>query len=193
MMRSLCDIVYVHLYAGNLPEVAKSVHSDVLLRMPARKTLLLGMYIFPHNRIDMDEMKGSTHMGIQARWANDEYRAVIISIVHPWKWEEYDRIVDELIIMMGTVDHPCATIVDTSNMGALPKGSPIAHMKRFEQMRPKNQFAGVMVGAPYSARIFLDIMVKLRPAAANLRLYANSIEDAHKMIDRLYAEQFEAS
>ena len=77
---------------------------------------------------------------------------------------------------------PTATIVDVSQMKVLPKGDALGNLKRAESSMPDNVFASVLVGAPYIAEVFMNILMKVRPNAKRLALFAKTPEEAQALI-----------
>ena len=119
-------------------------------------------------------------MGVTyVRSADDEY---IISIQQPWTWDEYNRVVSELMPLIRDSGRPTATIVDVLQMKTMPKGDVLGNLQRVEAIMPDNVFASAVVGAPYIAEVFMNILMKIRPKAKRIALFAKTIEDARAEI-----------
>src|SRR5690349_6667199 len=122
-------------------------------------------------------------MGIKFEWANSERIVMYCFIEHPWTWKEYQKIVDVMSADVGSVEHPVATVVDVSHMKTIPKdGSVMQNLQRVESVLPSNIFASVVVGAPYIVVTFMNVLTEIKPRAKRITMFANSMEEAHKML-----------
>lgn len=129
-------------------------------------------------------------MGCRYEWADDSHLILNIFIETPWTWEEYDSVTGEIFAKMKETGKPCATAVDVSKMGRMPKGNAIAHLSNMEKMMPDNVFASAIVGAPYMATAFMDILMRIRPRAKRLALFTKTMAEAHQKIQQQYQELY---
>lgn len=122
-------------------------------------------------------------MPIRYEWADDSHLILNFYIEFPWTWTEYNQLVDEVMPMLAELKTPCATAVDTTKMGSLPKdGNAIRNLMNLEQKMPENLFASVVVGSNYMVRVFMNLLMKLRPRAQRMTLFTKTMEEAHEKI-----------
>lgn len=127
-------------------------------------------------------------MGCRYEWADDSHLIMNITIEAPWTWEEYNDLTNELFPLVQSTGKPCATTVDVTNMGSIPKGNVLMQLTRAESMMPDNVFASALVGAPYAVTVFMDILMRIRPRARRLTLFARTLPEAHERIRAMYAK-----
>ena len=83
---------------------------------------------------------------------------------------------------------PCATAVDVTHIGVMPKGNVLGYLTEIEKMMPANVFASALVGAPYMVTVFMEIMMRIRPRAQRIALFAKTREEAREKILERYAK-----
>lgn len=124
-------------------------------------------------------------MGIHYEWHND---IAICTIEAPWTWEEYDRVGAGMSAEIAQIDAPVANIIDITRMGAIPPGNPLAHLQKTSRALPKNLYLSVLVGAPYGATIFMDILFRLQPESKQRARFVKTMDDALALIEQRSAE-----
>jgi len=130
-------------------------------------------------------------MGVRYEWADDTKLIMNLYLEQPWTWKEYNAMTDEVMPVLRELNHPCATVVDVRRMGALPRdGNVLQILLGVERTMPENIFASVIVGAPYIITVFMNMLMKLRPRASRLALFANTMEEAHARIHERYRQMF---
>lgn len=129
-------------------------------------------------------------MGCRHEWADEDRLIKHLYLESPWTWDEYDQVAKDVYTELGAEKRPVATVVDISRMGRLPPGNAIAHLNLVERLIPDNMFVTVLVGAPHIAVVFMNIMMKLRPKAKNLTVFANTIAEAHEIVYKRYKELY---
>lgn len=130
-------------------------------------------------------------MSVRYEWADNRQIIMQIFIEYPWTWAEYNAMMETLTPLLQSLDRPCATVVDCSRMGALPKdGSILNVLMNAEKKLPANVFASAIVAAPYAVSVFMNVLMKLRPRASVLALFTQTMEEAHEKIYARYQEQF---
>lgn len=127
-------------------------------------------------------------MGCRYEWADENHLIVNVYIEAPWTWQEYDNLTTEMLPILQSLKKPCATAVDVTHMGALPKGNVLMHMTRAENMLPENVFASAVVGAPYAVMVFMEILMRIRPRARRIALFTRTLPEAHERIQAAYAK-----
>jgi hypothetical protein len=133
-------------------------------------------------------------MGIRYEWDSDERIIANIFIESPWSWTEYNALIKDLMPILRDLKHPCATIVDVTKYGSLPRdGNIIQILLGVDRAMPDNMFASAMVGAPYGVTIFMNMLTKLSPHAKRMALFTSSIEEARTKILERYQEMQSAS
>jgi hypothetical protein len=137
-------------------------------------------------------------MGVRYEWADERQIIMNIYIEHPWTWSEYNTLMLTLLPILQNVKHPCATTVECSRIGSLPKdGNALNILMNVEKNMPANVFASVVVAAPYIVRLFMNMLMKLRPRARVLALFTETMAEAYEKIyaryRELYADTGEAS
>jgi hypothetical protein len=129
-------------------------------------------------------------MGVRYEWADDRQIIMNIYVEQPWTWTEYNALMVTLLPILQDVKHPCATTVDCSQIGALPKdGNVLNILMNVEKNMPTNVFASVVVAAPY-IRVFMNMLMKLRPRAKVLALFTETMAEAHEKIYARYQELY---
>jgi hypothetical protein len=128
-------------------------------------------------------------MAIRYEWDDDRQIIMNIYVEAPWTWTEYNEKMAILMPMLQGVNHPCATTVDCSKLGHLPKdGNFLTILMNVEKMMPANVFASVVVAAPYVVSAFMNILMKLRPRAKVLAAFTQTMAEAHAKIYARYEE-----
>ena len=128
-------------------------------------------------------------MAVHYEWADDSKFIMNIHIEEPWMWKEYNDIVDVVMPMISALNHPCATVVNVEKMGRLPKdGNTLQTLLRVEKLMPDNVIASVIVGTPMIVRVFMDILVKLRPSAKTITMFVETMDEAY---DKVHARRQE--
>jgi hypothetical protein len=130
-------------------------------------------------------------MSVRHEWADDQHIIMNVYLEYPWTWAEYHAMMATIIPMLRDLNHPCATAIDCSRMGALPKdGNVLSILMNVEKSLPHNLFASVVVAAPYTVSVFMNLLMKLRPRAKVLALFTPTMAEAHERIYVRYQELF---
>lgn len=130
-------------------------------------------------------------MGIRYEWADNRQIIMNIYVEQPWTWAEYNAMMETLLPTLRDLGHPCATAVDCSRMGALPKdGNFLNILMNVEKSMPPNVFASAIVAEPYAVSVFMNMLMKLRPRARMMTLFTQTMDEAHQKINARYQEQF---
>src|SRR5688572_23741943 len=130
-------------------------------------------------------------MGVRYEWADDRHIIMNIYAEYPWTWAEYNATMITLVSMLRDLGRPCATAVDCSRLGALPRdGSFLSILMNVEKNMPPNVFASVVVAAPYVVSVFMNMLMKLRPRAKALALFTPTMTEAHEKIYARYQELY---
>lgn len=126
-------------------------------------------------------------MGVRYEWADDRQIIMNVYLEYPWTWHEYLAMMDTLLVILRDTQHPCATLVDCTNLGMLPTdGNVLSILMNVEKNMPSNVFASVIVAAPYGVGVFMNMLMKLRPRAQVLALFTKTTAEAHKAIYARY-------
>jgi hypothetical protein len=126
-------------------------------------------------------------MGVRYEWANERQIIMDVYLETPWTWAEFQSVRAIIMPMLHNLNHPCATVVDCSKMGSLPRdGSILPILFNIEKNMPANVFASVVVAAPPIVTIFMKVLIDLRPRAKMLTMFTPTIEEAHKAIHARY-------
>ena len=130
-------------------------------------------------------------MGVRYAWADERQIIMNVYLEHPWTWKEYLAMMDILLPLLRGTNHPCATIVDCTNIGRLPSdGNVLSILMNVEKSMPPNVFASVIVAAPYGVGVFMNMLMKMRPRAKVLALFTKTASEAETKIYARYKEQF---
>lgn len=133
-------------------------------------------------------------MGVRYEWANEQHIIMNIYIEFPWTWKEYNAMMDVLMPMLRDTNRPCATAVDSSKLGSLPKdGNFLQILFNVDKLMPENVFASVVVAAPYGVMLFMNMLMKMRPHAKRLALFTRTMPEAHEKIYARYQELYPES
>jgi hypothetical protein len=131
-------------------------------------------------------------MGFRNQWADDEHLIMDLYIEAPWTWQGFMEHVKTIFAEISATGKPCATTVDVSQIGALPKGNVLSYLSEVEKQMPRNVFASAVIGAPYMVNVFMDILLKMRPRAQRIALFTNTHQEAYAKIHERY-EKMKAS
>src|SRR5690348_6382305 len=105
-------------------------------------------------------------MGIRFEWDDPNRKEIMLFLVRrPWTWEEYDEIADQAFAVLAQQSHPVATIVDVTQGGKLPLGSPMPHLRRVYRLMPPTLTVSVVVGGPPAIRLFINVLASIYPRA----------------------------
>lgn len=121
-------------------------------------------------------------MGIHYDWYNEARDIILFRIETPWTWDEYEQIGPQMAAEITQRGIPIANMVDVSKMGALPPGNPLAHLQKAGKTMPKNLYASAIVGAPYGATVFMDILIRLQPQHKQKMFFVKTMEEALERI-----------
>jgi hypothetical protein len=132
-------------------------------------------------------------MGIRYDWADERQMIMAIYLEAPWTWAEYGAMMSTVMPMLAQVKRPCATVVDCTQMGDLPRdGRVMDVLLSVEKMMPANVFASVVVAAPQLVSVFMNVLTKLRPRAERLAIFTSTMEEAKQKIYARYQQDFGA-
>jgi hypothetical protein len=128
-------------------------------------------------------------VAVRYEWANDEQLIMYIFIESPWTWTEYLETVQTLKTLIDALDHPCATIVDATHYGSLPKdGNAIQVLLKIDKLLSENIFASALVKAPHGVTVFLNVMMKLHPRLSRILIFAETVDEASTEILERYRQ-----
>lgn len=130
-------------------------------------------------------------MSVRYEWADDQQIIMNLYLEHPWTWSEYNGTMAVIFPMLRNLNHPCATTVDCSRLGNIPRdGNLLTILMNVEKSLPPNVFASVMVAAPYTVGVFMNMLMKLRPRATVLALFTPTMAEAHAAIYARYQKLY---
>lgn len=121
-------------------------------------------------------------------WADDSRLTMNLYLENPWGWDEFDAAAKEVYAVLREHKQLCGVVVNVSKMGGIPKGNVLAHLQQVERIIPDNVIVSVLVGAPYAATVFMNILMKIRPRAKRMSVFANSMEEAYSIVRRRVQE-----
>ena len=127
-------------------------------------------------------------MGCRNEWADDTHLIMDIYVEAPWTWVEFMTQAEQSFSIIKKLGTPCATTVDVSQIGTLPKGNVLRYMTEIEKQMPENVFASALIGAPYMVMVFMEIIMRMRPRAQRIALFAKTREEAYAKILERYAK-----
>lgn len=126
---------------------------------------------------------GWTHtMGIHYQLSEPDQGICYITFESPWTWQEFTKMVDDLLVLISAVPHPVAAIVDVTHIGRLPAGNVLMHLRRTDEMMPENVDLSILVNPSYAVTTFMSILMRVRPRAQTLTRYARSLDEARAMV-----------
>jgi len=122
-------------------------------------------------------------MGVRYEWVDERQIIMNVYLEHPWTWSEYLQMMASLLPLLRDINHPCATVVDCTNIGRLPgDGNVLSILMNVEKSMPSNVFASVIVAAPYGVGVFMNMLMKMRPRAKVLALFTKTMPEAQNAI-----------
>ena len=123
-------------------------------------------------------------MGFHYEWFNETRDIMICRFTPPWTWEEYQVVGPKMAAEITQRGIPVANLVDVTKMGALPPGNPLVQLQKAGKTMPKNLYASAIVGAPYGATVFMDILMRLQPQHKQKMFFVKTIEEALEHIQK---------
>jgi hypothetical protein len=130
---------------------------------------------------------GFITVAVRYEWDNEDRIILYVYVEYPWTWKEYLETARVLKKIIDDLDHPCATIVDTTKFGSLPKdGNAIQVLLKIDKLLSDNIFATALVGAPYGIIVFLNMMMKLRPRLQDITFFTQTLDEARTKIFERY-------
>jgi hypothetical protein len=114
-------------------------------------------------------------MGIHFQMEEPEQDICLVTFQAPWTWAEFDAMVDTLNERIAAIPHPVATIVDMADVGRLPGGNILMHLRRTEMLMPQNVDMSVMVNASYAVTTFMSILMRVRPRVKDMTREARAV------------------
>ena len=130
-------------------------------------------------------------MGVRYEWVDERQIIMTVYLEYPWTWKEYLDMMNVLMPILREIKHPCATIVDCSRLGSLPKdGNVLNILMNVEKSMPPNVFASVIVAAPYGVGVFMNMLMKMRPRAKVLALFTKTTAEAQTAIYARYSKLY---
>lgn len=114
---------------------------------------------------------------------DDEAKTILRGdLIGEWTWADYHRNTDLAQEMTLGLTHRIDHIVDCSQSGKLPAGSPLRQLQKARQRNVQNLEIVIIVGADYLIKGFVDILDKAFGKRFEPRYLAASIEEAHQII-----------
>lgn len=132
-------------------------------------------------------------MGCRDQWADDSHLIMNLYVEAPWTWDELMSHVRQVYSMVQAENKPCATTVDVSQIGTLPVGNVLRHLNEIDSIMPENVFASAIIGAPQIVSVFMDIMMRMRPHAQRVGLFAKDHAEAYAKIRERYEQMNQRS
>lgn len=128
-------------------------------------------------------------MGARYEWADERHIIMNVYLEAPWTWADYHAMMASMLPILRDLKKPCATVVDCSKMGALPRDGNVLHiLMNVEKNMPPNLFASVVVAAPHMVSVFMNILTNIRPRAKVLAMFTPTMEEAHEKIYARYEQ-----
>lgn len=128
-------------------------------------------------------------MGIQFQLEEPDLTICYATFQAPWTWGEYDTTLDRMMERIRVLPHPVATVVDLTDVGRLPVGNVLMHLRRTDEMMPENIDISVLVNAPYAVTTFMSILMRVRPHVRTMTRYARSLDEARALVAEFRQQQ----
>lgn len=129
-------------------------------------------------------------MGIHYEWLNERQEIMLFYLEAPWTWDEYEILGPQMAEEITRRGIPIANIVDVSKMGYLPPGNVLFHLQKAGKTMPDNLFASAIVGAPYGATVFMDILMRLQPQHKQRMFFVKTMDEALERIEQRRIQRF---
>lgn len=123
-------------------------------------------------------------MPVRCEWADSRHQICHFYLDTPWTWAELRVVGDAMFEEIRGLDHPVATIVDVSRVKGVPKGDILSNLQHVDAQMPSNVFASVVVGAPRVIIAFMNVLIRLRPSAKRIALFARTLDEAHLLVQQ---------
>jgi hypothetical protein len=128
-------------------------------------------------------------MAIHYQFAEPDQGICYATFEAPWTWADYDATLDHIMDTIRAIPHPVATIVDLTQVGRLPVGNVLMHLRRTDEMMPNNVDLSVLVNAPYAVTTFMSILMRVRPHVKNTVRYTHSLDEARAIVAQFRQQQ----
>lgn len=121
---------------------------------------------------------------VTVSWYDDQCRAIMITFIERWNWEQFDTGWDETARMMQTTPRPVHLILDSSRGPLPPDAHVLNHFQRTWRVLPKNTGMVILLGASSFMEKMSGFFANAVATGLDFRT-ARNLED----VDRLLAEQ----
>lgn len=104
-----------------------------------------------------------------------------------WTWKDFYETAQQEHAWGETLQGKRYDIIGNLSHATFPKGTPFSNILRLFDQGPQNRRMIVVVGSPL-ARAMIQVGERIYPRANGRFHYANTVEDARHLIQRLRAE-----
>ena len=125
---------------------------------------------------------------IEVSWDDEAKTIVRYDFDFGWTWEELEIANKEFNILMKSVPHTvCAIACQNYSQHYLPP-NPVARIGALLALKTEQKALSVIVARSSLVRSTLDIVMKIYPAAINLRV-VNTLDEARLLIRQYWAQK----
>ncbi len=126
-------------------------------------------------------------MPIAVEWYNEKQQAVIQRFDGNWNWTD----LSESLALMNEFSEgrPMPSLIDMSNTKVLPAGNILQNTKNVSMKAPESITHLVLVIDSQLIKTFIHMIFSVIPSWRNRTQFARTIEEGHKLVDKIIAEQ----
>lgn len=126
-------------------------------------------------------------MPIAVEWYNEEQQAVIQRFDGNWNWPDLSESL--VLINQLSEGQPMPLLIDMSNTKIIPAGNVLLQTKSLSMKAPEHITHLVLVIDSHLIKTFINIIFNVIPSWRNRTQFARTIEEGHKLVDKIIAEQ----
>lgn len=127
-------------------------------------------------------------MAVRVYWLDEAKTLVQYDFVGDWTWEEFYPVLEEALVMEHSVSHRVDVVCDFRSAGALPQ-NVLVNLKTVTEKAPPNSGLSVFVTTNRFFILTYDTAVKFYPKTRQFYAVAETIEEAHALINAARARE----
>lgn len=120
-------------------------------------------------------------MSVTVDWFNEEKTIIKYQFEGQWKWEELYIALQQVDVMMNSVQHTVYIIVDYQKSSGVPAGA-LTHLRSSTMKAAPNWGGGVFIGISSLVQALLNVFTSLNKKLGERYATAKNMETAYSII-----------
>lgn len=104
-------------------------------------------------------------MGITVGWDHEEKKVIRWDFDRNWRWDDFQRAVDQSVVMSNEIDYPVDIIVNLTETPFFPPGSIVSNVKRGMLAATQRNGKVILTGGNAFANAYMECPNYLPPNA----------------------------